>query len=111
MKIEVSRKMLKLLQNGRALRAEYGQRRAQNIEARLQRMNDAETLADVATVSSFQFHELEGDRKGQFSISVLNNYKMVFVCNESPIPRTSDESLDLKRIKTVRIIELCVDYH
>ena len=111
MKIEVSRKMLKLLQDGRALRAKFGQRRAENIEMRLQRMHDAETLADVAAVSSFQFHELTGDRRGQLSISVLNNYKMVFVCNESPIPRTSDGALDLKQIKAVRIVELCVDYH
>ena len=111
MKIEVSRKMLKLLQDGRALRAKFGQRRAENIEMRLQRMHDAETLADVAAVSSFQFHELTGNRQGQLSISVLNNYKMVFVCNESPIPRALDGALDLKKIKTVRIIELCVDYH
>jgi proteic killer suppression protein len=51
------------------------ERQAQN---RLQYLDAATTLADLAARPSNRFEKLSGDRKGQFSIRINDQWRLVF---------------------------------
>jgi len=76
---------------------------------RLYSLLDAETLEDVRREPG-NFHELTGDRKGQWACNLDSPYRLIFVPHEDPIPTTGDGRYIWAEILGVEIIEI-VDYH
>lgn len=103
--------MTKLLSNAVLLKKEYGDVCTKKLQQRLAEMQAVENLLELSRMPHLQFHALHGDRKGQWSISVVKNYKMTFIEAVDPIPVLPDGSIDLAAITAVRIIDPCVDYH
>ena len=76
------------------------------------RLNDlfvAETLEDVRHLPG-NYHELTGNRKGQWACSLDKNYRLVFEPHENPIPTNESGQHIWCEIKGVEINEI-VDYH
>jgi proteic killer suppression protein len=65
-------------------------------ENRLERLNAARDLSDLAALPGNRFEKLAGDRKGQYSIRINDQWRICFVWSE----RASGPSL----------VEI-VDYH
>jgi proteic killer suppression protein len=72
-------------------------------------LRDATTLEDVRNLAG-KFHELKGDRKGEWACDLDQPYRLVFTPHERPIPVNEDGQYIWAEICGVEIIEV-VDYH
>ena len=90
-------------------RQKMGDIRAKLFVKRLNALRDAETLEDVRHLPG-RFHELTGDRKGQWGCDLDHPYRLVFEPHENPIPVNDDGQYIWLEIKGVEVIGI-VDYH
>lgn len=86
-----------------------GERRATLFHQRLNDLKDAETLEDIRYLPG-RYHELIGDRKGQWACNLDHPYRLIFKPQEKPIPTDKDGKYIWIEIKNVEIIEI-KDYH
>ena len=56
------------------------------------------------------FHDLTGNRKGQWACNLDNPYRLIFVPHENPIPTNSDGQYIWVEIRGVEIIDI-ENYH
>lgn len=103
------RTLKKVVNDDRKLIKKYGQKRANLIRRRLDSLHAAETLEDVRHVPG-RFHELTGDRKGQWACDLDQPYRLIFVPHEDPIPTDEDGKYIWIEIKGVDVTEI-TDYH
>lgn len=102
-------KLGKLVNDDRKLTKVFGKIRAQKLTLRLQQLRDATTLEDVRNLAG-KFHELRGDRKGEWACDLDQPYRLVFTPHERPIPVNEHGQYIWAEIRGVEIIEV-VDYH
>ena len=76
---------------------------------RLDQLRASKTLEDVRYQAG-RFHELTGDRKGQWACDLDHPYRLIFKPQENPIPSTEDGNYIWIEILGVEILEI-VDYH
>ncbi|NQX81555.1 MAG: type II toxin-antitoxin system RelE/ParE family toxin [Flavobacteriaceae bacterium] len=86
-----------------------GLRRAKIYKQRLDELSAVETLEDIRYLPG-KFHELTGDRKGQWACSLDYPYRLIFEPHQSPIPTDDNGRYIWIEIKGIEIIEI-VDYH
>lgn len=55
-------------------------------------------------------HQLDGNRKGQFSVDLEHPYRLIFAPNHNPIPELEDGGINLQAVTKIKIIEI-VDTH
>jgi toxin HigB-1 len=100
------RKLQLSLEEPRQCAKAYG-KLATPIQRRLVQLRAAEALADVAIGNP---HPLTGNRSGQYSVTVSQNYRLIFEPADDPLPTRDDGTLDPRSVRTIRIVEV-VDYH
>lgn len=76
---------------------------------RIASLEAAPTLSDLRGVPG-RFHQLTGNRKGQFAIALWGQMRLVFEPSDEPIPTLYDGGIDETKVTAVRIREV-VDYH
>lgn len=103
------KKLKKVANDPRKLIREYGKVRGEKIKMRLDQLKDAENLEETRHLSG-NYHELVGDRKGQWACSLDRNYRLIFTPHEDPIPEDEDGKYIWLEIHGVEIIEI-LDYH
>lgn len=86
-----------------------GEKRAKIYQQRLGALRAAKTLEDMRHVPG-RFHELTGDRKGQWACDLDQPYRLIFRPQENPIPTNKDGSYVWVEIVAVEVVEI-VDYH
>ncbi len=86
-----------------------GPNRAALYKQRLDDLSDSETLEDVRYLPG-NYHELKGNRKGQWACDLDHPYRLIFEPQENPIPKNDSGQYIWIEIKGVEIIEI-VDYH
>lgn len=86
-----------------------GPRRAKLYRTRLDDLHAATSLEDVRYLPG-HYHELKGDRKGQWACDLDQPYRLIFEPHESPIPENEDGQYLWFEIKGIEIIEI-EDYH
>ena len=69
----------------------------------------AETLEEVRNLPG-RYHELTGNRKGQWACDLDHPYRLIFVPHEDPIPTNPDGQYIWIEIKGVEIIDIG-NYH
>lgn len=104
-----NKKLEKLLDNHSKLTREFGPLRSKLFLKRLVALVDAETLEDVRYEPG-NFHELKGDRKGQWACDLDHPYRLIFEPHEDPIPTDDSGKYVWLEIKGVEIIEI-TNYH
>lgn len=87
----------------------YGSAAATKILLRLSQLHAAPDL-ETARALPGRCHELYGDRKGQFAITVAGGLRLVFEPAEHPPPRKPDGGLDWRAVTMIRILEV-TNYH
>ena len=88
---------------------ELGKPRATKMRARLTQLKFAKTLEDVRNLPG-NYHELIGDRKGQWACDLDHPYRLIFEPHEKPIPTNEHGQYIWINILGVEIIEI-VNYH
>ena len=83
--------------------------RAKWFQKRLNDLIDAEILEDVRYLPG-NYHELTGNRKGQWACDLDQPYRLIFEPHEDPIPTNEQGIVLWLEIKGVEVIEI-VDYH
>ena len=86
-----------------------GQIRHKKYKARLDQLKASKTLEDVRHQPG-NFHELKGDRKGEWACDLDQPYRLIFKPQEYPIPTSEDGNYLWLNILGVEILEI-VDYH
>lgn len=86
-----------------------GNRKAKLFKARLDDLHAANTLEDVRHLPG-RYHELTGDRKGQWACDLDHPYRLIFEPYEAPIPENESGQYLWIEIKGVEVIEI-TDYH
>ena len=105
-----SRKMQKLCDSAKEMRAKLGDRGAKVLQTRLAQLQAAETLDDLGKLPGARCHELTGDRKGQLAVDLVHPRRLIFVPDHDPPPTKADGGLDWKKVAKVLILEID-DYH
>lgn len=110
MKITFSDKKLRELANDDQLMVkELGKVRANRLRRRLAQLEDAENLEQVRHLPG-HYHELTGNRKGQWACDLDQPYRLIFTPHENPIPVNEDGQYIWLEITGVEVIEV-VNYH
>ena len=104
-----NRKLEKLLVTPSRLTRELGPLRAKLFIRRLTALADATTLEDVRHEPG-NFHELTGDRKGQWACDLDQPYRLIFEPHEDPIPTDASGRYVWVEIRGVEVIEIS-NYH
>lgn len=86
-----------------------GKREADLYKQRLDDLAAAQTLEDVRHLPG-NYHELVGNRKGQWACNLVHPYRLIFEPHEDPIPNNENGQYLWIEIKGVEIIEI-EDYH
>lgn len=101
-----SGKLQKICNSQKALRRQYGTVNGDRIASRLVEMEAVNTLADLFAIPQARCHAMTADRRGQFSVDVEHPYRLFFEPADEPVPTKSDGSIDLARVKAVRVLEI-----
>jgi proteic killer suppression protein len=103
------RKLEKLANDFKRCQKDMGQIRAKLFNKRLSDLRIARTLEDVRNLPG-RYHELTGDRKGQWACDLDQPYRLVFEPHEKPIPTDEDGKYIWLHIKGVDVMEI-TNYH
>jgi len=110
MKVTISdRKLKKVIHDERKLHREYGRIRAKRIMERMDDLVRADTLEEVRLLAG-NFHELVGDRKGEWACDLDQPYRLIFIPHEDPIPTDKHGRYIWLEISGVEVTEI-TDYH
>lgn len=104
-----NKKLQKLANDFAKCQKEMGAVRTKLFHRRLGDLYNAETLEDVRHLPG-RYHELTGNRKGQWACDLDHPYRLIFEPEENPIPSDRDGKVIWLKIKGVEIIDI-IDYH
>ena len=105
-----SKKVAKLCNSQKEMRAKLGPRDAQRLAQRLAELHAAATLDEMRHLPGARCHELTGDRKGQLAVDLVHPKRLVFEPDHNPVPTKPDGGLDWNAVTQIVIVEM-VDYH
>jgi plasmid maintenance system killer protein len=100
-----SRKLERQLTDPKEMMKAFGQQ-ARKVNQRLKELTDADNLAVMRTIAAARCHELTGDRKGELTVDISPNYRMIFEPNHDPIPRKADGGLKWEEVTKIQINEI-----
>ena len=106
----ISRKMKRLCDSEREIRAKLGPRNAERLKQRLAELRAAESLDEMRSLPSARCHELTQDRKGQLAVDLVHPRRLVFEPAHDPMPLKEDGGVDWSKVTEIVILEV-VDYH
>ncbi|MDL2272615.1 type II toxin-antitoxin system RelE/ParE family toxin [Desulfovibrio sp. OttesenSCG-928-I05] len=84
----------------------YGKNRAKKLQTRLSDLEAATCLSDISHRPPPRRHELEGDKKGIFSVDLIHPWRLLFTPNHNPIPLKPDGGIDLSLVTSILIIAI-----
>ena len=102
-------KLEKLAENYNKCRQVMGDIRAKLF---IKRLNDLYRVCSLEEVKNLpgRYHELTGNRKGQWACDLDQPYRLIFEPREKPIPTDEHGKYIWLEIKEIEIVEI-VDYH
>lgn len=98
-------KLKKQLSSEKEMQKAFGRERAKPLKLRLGVLAKAKSLADVPNEPPPRCHQLKGNRKGQFAVVLIGNWRLVF----EPDPPVKGH-INLADVKKIRLLGV-VDYH
>lgn len=70
----------------------------------------ASNLAAVPTAKPVRYHQLTADRKGDFAVDLIANWRLTFCPDHDPVPQLPDGGIDTASVTAIRLIDV-EDYH
>ncbi len=105
-----SKKVAKLCNSQKEMRARLGPRDAKRLAQRLAEFRAAATLGEMRRLPGARCHELTADRRGQLAVDLVHPKRLVFEPDHDPVPTKPDGGLDWNAVTQIVIVEM-VDYH
>ncbi|MBK9963534.1 MAG: killer suppression protein [Holophagales bacterium] len=99
-----SRELQKQAGSFRELVRAHGEHRARLIRRRLDELDAATVLADIATLPGPRCHELHGNFAGVLSVDLDHPYRLLFRPLLEPPPCRTDGGLDWGRVMAILIL-------
>ncbi|MBP3214182.1 MAG: type II toxin-antitoxin system RelE/ParE family toxin [Bacteroidaceae bacterium] len=103
------KKLRKCAEDERRCKKELGERRGALFLKRIYDLYSADSLEDLRYYPG-HYHELAGDRKGQWACDLDQPYRLIFTPHADPIPSDSEGKYIWVEIREVEIIEI-TNYH
>lgn len=88
---------------------EYGAELSKAMQKRLADLDSAHALEDLRSLPG-RCEELVGDRKGQLSVRLNANYRLIFQPTDEPPALKDDGGIDWNQVRSIQIVEV-IDYH
>ncbi len=104
-----TKKLQKIANHDKRMVQILGAKRAKILKRRLTQLQDSQSLEDLRHQPG-HFHELKGNRKGEWACDLDQPYRLIFTPHEDPIPQDEHGVYIWAEIKGVEIIEIA-DYH
>ena len=98
-----TKKLRKQLTQPKELHKSFGQM-ARRISQRIDEFKAAESLFIFNKLPGTRCHEYSGDRKGELSVNITGNYRIIFTPDQEPIPKKKDGGLDWKKVTRIKIL-------
>lgn len=95
-------KLEKSLTTDKGLTKSYG-KLAKKIKQRITQLESADNLAVIAKLPALRLHEHIGKGKGTWSIDIQENWRILFIINQDPIPSLEDGGVALQAVTLIRI--------
>ena len=83
---------------------------AKKVKLRITQLKNADNLEVISKLPVLRLHQHIGKGKGTWSIDIQENWRILFIINQDPIPTLEDGGIDLKAI-TIISIESVEDPH
>ena len=102
-----NKKLEKLFNDGKTLNKYHGALRAKKIRIRMKEFKAAKCLQDFWPPKSppGRCHELtKGKRYGQLSVDLDHPYRLIFMVNQSPVPKNKEGGLDWSKVTEIKIL-------
>ncbi|BBO23201.1 killer suppression protein [Candidatus Nitrosymbiomonas proteolyticus] len=87
----------------------YGAERAKALQKRLADLDAVQVLEEMRLLAG-RCEELVGDRKGQLSVRLNANYRLIFQPADEPPALKDDGGIDWNQVRSIQILEV-IDYH
>jgi proteic killer suppression protein len=104
-----SKKLEKQLTIAKEIQKEFGTM-AKKVNQRMKDIKASENLNDLMKIPAAKCHELKGNRKGQFAVSISGNFRLIFEPNHDPVPLKDDNSIDAVKVTAIEMLNK-EDYH
>jgi len=79
---------------------------SKKIKQRIEQLNAADELSIVAKLPVLRLHPYKGDRLGEWSIDIQENWRICFEIDQDPIPSLEDGGVDLKKVTAIKILSV-----
>ena len=106
MEITLTKKITKIAKNPEK---ELGQNCGKKFKRRIEQLIVAENL-EALRYAPGRFHELTGNRKGQFACDLEHPYRLIFEPHEDAKPTDGDGCYIWIEIKSIEVLDI-TDYH
>ncbi len=104
-------KMKKTCESGKDLIRTFGQSRARKIQRRLTVLGEADCLEHISHRPPERRHQLSGNRDEEFTVDIEDQWRIIFKPNHDEIPRKEDGGIDISKVTSILIIDICEDTH
>jgi len=95
----------KSLTNDKELIKTYGEL-AKKIKERRVDLELFDNLGVISKMPAWRLHPYGGDRKGEWSIDIYKNWRIIFEIHQEPIPKLEDGGVNLSEVKVIKIVSI-----
>lgn len=100
-----TKKLEKSLESDKGLSKDYGTL-AKKLKQRIQQLKSADNLEVIRQISVLRLHPHTGKNKGIWSIDIQENWRILFIIGNDPIPLLEDGGVNIKEITIVEITSI-----
>jgi proteic killer suppression protein len=79
---------------------------SKKIKQRIEQLKAANDLSIIAKISVLRLHPYIGDRLGEWSIDIQENWRICFEIDLDPIPTLNDGGVDLNKVNAIKILSV-----
>lgn len=86
---------------------QLGTKQAAKLRQRLMELRAAEVLSDISHLPPARCHQLSsGKDAGTFSVDLNDQYRLLFIPADDPVPLCDDGGIDTTKVREIEIIEI-----
>ncbi|MEY5034071.1 MAG: hypothetical protein RL447_449 [Bacteroidota bacterium] len=79
---------------------------SKKVKQRRDQLKNANNLQVIADLSVLRLHPYKGNRKGEWSIDIQENWRICFEIDQDPVPRLEDGGVCLIKVTEIKIISV-----
>lgn len=102
-------RLMRLCNDSRESVRRLGRASAEQLRRRLDDLQAISNLQEAFALPG-KFHPLARNRTGQFALRLAGGLRLIIVPDDIPLPTRTDGTVDLSRVRSIRIVEI-EDYH